>query len=109
MKNRFISDPEKILLRLAILIGIALITSQNSAPASAQSGGGYELTWNVMANGGGLSVGGSYALDGTIGQGGAGAPSGGVYTLAGGFWTSVPNVGSNILKTFLPMIETGPH
>ncbi len=109
MKNRYIGGPGKILLRLAVLMGIALIISQNSMPAAAQTGGGYSLTWNVIANGGSTtSVGGSYALDGTIGQAGAGAPSGGVYTLAGGFWTSVPNAVSNSLKMFMPMIETSP-
>src|SRR5512140_3188493 len=101
MKSRVIGRPWKIVLRLAILIGVALTTSQNSAPASAQSGSAYDLTWNVIANGGLTpSVGGPYALDGTIGQANTAAPNGGVYTLVGGFWGGVPNLVGNSLKLF---------
>ena len=58
--------------------------------ARAQSGGGYDLTWNTIDAGGGTSVGvGSstpYILGGTIGQPDAGLLTGGGYTLVGGFW-----------------------
>ncbi len=72
---------------LTLLILIALTTSQNIMPASAQSGGGYDLTWNVIASGGAtFSAGGNYSLGGTIGQADAGTMSGGKYSLIGGFW-----------------------
>lgn len=71
---------------LALLILLALTTS-HSAPASAQSGGAYDLTWNSIDGGGGMgSIGGTYSLSGTIGQADAGTSGGGMYTLDGGFW-----------------------
>ena len=53
----------------------------------AQSGGGYDLTWNTVDGGGyTFSTGGGYSLGGTAGQPDAGVLSGGGYTLSGGFW-----------------------
>ncbi len=57
--------------------------------ALAQSGGGYDLTWNTIDGGGyTFSTGGGYSLGGTIGQADAGMLSGGGYALGGGFWGS---------------------
>ncbi len=96
-KNRRV----RILLALVILILIALTASQTFAPASAQSGGGYDLTWNTMDGGGGMfSIGGTYQLGGTIGQPDAGTLSGGAYTLRGGFWGI-----ADLFRLFLPLIE----
>jgi hypothetical protein len=53
---------------------------------SAQTGGGFDLTWSTIDGGGGESTGGGFSLRGTIGQADAGALSGGGYTLSGGFW-----------------------
>ncbi len=76
-----------ILLITGLLILIVLTASQPIAPASAQSGGGYDLTWNTIDGGGvTFSTGGAYSLGGTIGQADAGTMSGGSYTLNGGFW-----------------------
>ncbi|MBK8836687.1 MAG: hypothetical protein IPO29_18285 [Anaerolineae bacterium] len=59
--------------------------------ASAQTGGGYDLTWNSIDGGGAtFSTGGGYSLGGTIGQADAGAASGGAYSLSGGFWAGIP-------------------
>lgn len=69
-------------LLLAVLLSLALAVG-----AAAQSGGGYDLSWNTLDGGGHTwSTGGSYSLGGTIGQPDAGVLSGGSYTLAGGFW-----------------------
>jgi hypothetical protein len=58
-----------------------------SSVARAQSGSGYDLTWNTVDGGGYTwSEGGGYSLGGTVGQPDAGAISGEGYTLAGGFW-----------------------
>jgi hypothetical protein len=57
-----------------------------AAGAHAQSGGIYDLSWNVIGGGGGVSSGSVYALSGTTGQPGAGAQAGGAYDLRGGFW-----------------------
>ena len=46
----------------------------------------YDLSWNVIAGGGGTSTGSNYSVSGTIGQAAAGHLSGGSYTIDGGFW-----------------------
>lgn len=79
-------NSKTILISLALLTLLLLIASHTIAPASAQSGGGYDLTWNTIDGGGGTSIGGAYSLSGTIGQPDAGTMSGGAYTLNGGFW-----------------------
>src|SRR6185503_8868036 len=56
------------------------------AEAHAQSGGAYDLSWNVIGGGGGASNGSVYALRGTAGQPDAGAHAGGAYKLLSGFW-----------------------
>lgn len=71
--------------RLTLLISLALALFVVSI-AGAQSGAGYDLTWNTIAGGGGSSSGNGYTLDGTLGQFEAGGLSGGGYTLSGGFW-----------------------
>jgi hypothetical protein len=72
----------------AILVLLALTAFLLLASvARAQSGGGYDLTWNTIDGGGYTwSEGGGYALGGTVGQPDAGVLSGGSYTLLGGFW-----------------------
>ena len=79
-----------ILLRiLAWVLGATLLMGQQTA--SAQTGGGYDLTWNSIDGGGAtFSTGGGYSLGGTIGQADAGAASGGAYSLNGGFWAGIP-------------------
>ena len=67
---------------------------------AAQSGSGYDLSWNTIADGGGTSGSGGYSLNGTIGRADAGTLTGGDYMLNGGFWLSA---GSQF-KVFLPLI-----
>ena len=67
---------------------VALFLLILSAWVYAQSGGGYDLTWNTLGSGGGSNSGGGYTLNGTIGQPGAGVLSSGGYNLIGGFWWS---------------------
>ena len=86
----------KILLALAALLLLA-----GGAAVHAQTGGGYDLSWNTVDGGGAMfSTGGSYSLGGAIGQPDAGTLSGGGYTLAGGFW------GGALVeyKVFLPLV-----
>lgn len=59
--------------RLRILLAPFLVCVI-AAVALAQSGGGYDLSWNTIAGGGGTSNGGNYALDGVIGQHAVGGP-----------------------------------
>ena len=87
-----------------VLLGISLGQVANVPHiALAQSGPPYDLTWNVIAGGGGTSTSanGVYSLSGTIGQAAAGPLSGSPYTLNGGFW----NDALNVLKLFLPLIR----
>ncbi len=71
--------------------------------AAAQSGGGYDLTWNSIDAGGMMfSTGGGYTLGGTIGQPDAGALSGGNYRLSGGFWNDAEGVSG--YRVYLPVV-----
>jgi len=68
---------------------LVVLLSPLASVALAQSGGGYDLTWNTVDGGGyTFSEGGGYSLGGTVGQPDAGVLSGGSYTLVGGFWGS---------------------
>ncbi|MGB7068760.1 MAG: carboxypeptidase-like regulatory domain-containing protein [Pyrinomonadaceae bacterium] len=62
-----------------------------SAVATAQTGGTYDLSHNVIAGGGSKSTGNLFILEGTAGQNAAGTVStGNGFSLRGGFWASVP-------------------
>jgi hypothetical protein len=87
------------LVGLALLVGVLA----NAPTATAQSGGGYDLSWSTVDGGGGQSSGGGYTLTGTAGQPDAGAQSGGGYTVAGGFWQSVTSTVAELIKVFLPL------
>jgi hypothetical protein len=91
--------------RAIILIPIILILLVSAAISHAQSGGGYDLTWNTLDGGGGIASGGVYELRGTLGQPDAGQISAGAYTLGGGFWGGgVLVVGSLDKKVYLPVV-----
>jgi hypothetical protein len=85
-------------LMLALLVAVIL----GASAALAQTGGGYDLTWNTIDGGGGSSAGNGYQLAGTFGQPDSGATlSGGVYSLSGGFWGGVSTGG----KIYLPQVR----
>ena len=74
-------------LAFTTIVGLATLAAASLvASAHAQSGGIYDLSWNVIGSGGGVSNGSVYALSGTAGQAVAGAHTGGAYDLRGGFW-----------------------
>jgi hypothetical protein len=75
----------------ALLI-IACLAAAALTKAQAQSGEGYDLTWNTHESGGRLEAsGGSYSLYGSLGQPDAGAALNGEgYSLVGGFWSGIP-------------------
>jgi len=78
MKNKHEAGILLTLVVLLLLVGVAV---------HAQVGGGYDLTWSTVDNGGAtFSTGSGTSLGGTVGQPDAGAMIGGAYTLAGGFW-----------------------
>jgi hypothetical protein len=68
-------------LFISIIIALLVVSI-----AVAQTASGYDLTWNTVDGGGGLTAGGGYGLSHTVGQPDASAQSGGGYTLIGGFW-----------------------
>lgn len=91
--------------RSIIPIPIILILLVSAAISHAQSGGGYDLTWNTIDGGGGTASGGGYELSGTLGQPDAGQISGGAYTLGGGFWGGgVQDVASLDKIVYLPVV-----
>lgn len=75
----------KLTIFLAAL-SAALLVLLAASRATAQTGGGYDLSWSVIAGGGGTSTGGQYSLSDTIGQPATGVSTGGSYTMFDGFW-----------------------
>ena len=74
----------KVLLSLALSLVVGLLLV---GVVTAQTGGGYDLTWWTVDGGGDTVSGGGYTLAGTAGQADADQPlTGGDYTLYGGFW-----------------------
>ena len=83
---------------------IACLLLLAAVPVLAQSGAGYDLSWNTVNGGGGtFSTGGDYSLGGTTGQPDAGLLSGEGYTLAGGFWPGGA-VAPSKYGIFLPLV-----
>ena len=60
--------------------------------ASAQSGGVFEITQSVVANGGGNSSGGNFSLEGTIGQTVTENSGQLTFVVQSGFWQSFTTV-----------------
>ena len=99
MSNKRYRRVSRLIVVVALLLLPALILG-GTAPALAQSGGPYDLTWSTVDGGGVMfSAGGAYSLGGTVGQPDAGPLAGGSYTLLGGFW------GGAVVKygTYLPV------
>jgi hypothetical protein len=73
------------------------LTTLLAAAAHAQSGGGYDLSWWTIDDGGiTFAVGGTFDLGGTVGQPDASnALTGGPYSLTGGFWFTPTCVAHN--------------
>jgi hypothetical protein len=83
---------KRIRVGLAIL---AIITAGGGA--SAQSGGGYDLHWNIPGAGGGAMTGGGYSINGTIGQYLASTACANGYLLHSGFWAGQPATGADVI------------
>lgn len=89
--------PRLLLLALLVLVSMTLLIA---VPILAQTGGGYDLTWNSIDGGGGMSSGSGYILSGAIGQPDANLAVGAGYTLVSGFWAAAG--GPSI---FLPIVQ----
>ncbi len=89
---------KRISLFISIILALLVVSI-----AVAQSGGGYDLTWNTIDGGGGTSSNGAYTLNGTIGQADAGSLSGSGYTLSGGFCVGAAAATMNY-RVYLPSV-----
>lgn len=87
-------------LRIGWAIAALFLLLAFATILSAQSGGGFDLTWSTVDGGGGKSTSDNYALQGTAGQPDAGAMSGGNFALQGGFWAGAPDAPT----LYLPLI-----
>jgi hypothetical protein len=77
-------------------------------PVLAQVSAEYDLSWHVIAGGGGRMGGGQHTLQGTAGQAVTGPAAGGSHTLCSGFWCSPP-VGDLGNRVYLPLVvREGP-
>ena len=79
-------------LLLACLLAVAV-------PVQAQSSPGYDLSWHVVAGGGGRLEGAAYTLQGSAGQPATDSLQGSSYTLASGFWVG------GIYRLYLPLVR----
>lgn len=79
-----------MLAQLPLVVGLVAA----AVVADGIAGGTYDLSWNTIDGGGGISTGGTYALTGTIGQPDANSVTltGGTYALNGGFWPGATSV-----------------
>ena len=83
-----------------IFTGLVLLLVASTVFVTAQTGGGYDLSWWTVDGGGGMSTNSSagYTLHGTAGQPDAETLSGNDYALAGGFW------GPKRFEVYVPVV-----
>ncbi|MBN1954710.1 MAG: hypothetical protein JW900_06620 [Anaerolineae bacterium] len=94
---------KRALVLLALLAALLWVS-----PAMAQSGGGYDLSWNTVDGGGAtFNTAEGYRLGGTVGQPDAAQWQGGSYVLAGGFWHS-GIAAAGLSQLYLPLILRAP-
>lgn len=76
---------------LSVLLLASAMALGRAATATAQTGDGYDLTWNTVGAGGGASGDAQYRVDGSIGEPDAGLVTltDGTYSVTGGFWAGV--------------------
>ena len=82
-----------LLLAVASCLVLALVAS---------AGGGIDLSWNVMASGGGHGESRTQMLDATIGQAVSGVAAFGVTSLCTGFWC--PDTPFKLSRDYLPLV-----
>ncbi len=72
---------QRLALVIALVVGLAA-----AAGVLAQTSADFDLSWHVIAGGGGRSLAADYAVEGSVGQSAAGALSSTGYRLGAGFW-----------------------
>ena len=88
--------PFIIILGLVLLIALLTV----SRAVIAQTGGGYDLSWNTLASGG-ATTGGAYSIDSAIGQPYVGKTSGSPYELCAGYLCGVQAE----TRVYLPVVS----
>ncbi len=88
---------------LILLLVFILLAGVGASVVIGQTGGGYNLEWNVVAPSGSMVSTASppHILGGSAGQAAASGPmTGGPYSLSSGFWA-----GAQPLAVYLPVIK----
>ena len=85
---------------LAILLLLMLLLGVGTAVV-AQSSANFDLSWNVIGNGGGEASSARYAVSGTVGQGTVGQTvvNSANFPLNSGYWTA-----DSTMQIYLPTI-----
>jgi hypothetical protein len=83
-----------------LLIGLAALSVALlvAAVALAQTSTGFDLSWHVLAGGGGRVNSTHYAVNGTLGQGLVGFSGGTAYAMQSGYWQKWPDY-----RIYLPL------
>ena len=91
---------KNIVVLLAMAVAVVLVGSA----VFAQTGDGFDLSWNVMGGGGaeGPLTGSGFSLRGTIGQTAVGTFSDATYQIGNGYWYGV---GQHHI--YLPLVMNG--
>lgn len=91
---------------LPVRLGFAGWPSSPWGVVLAQASSVYDLSWNVVAGGGGRVESAGHTLLSTIGQPAAGPVAGPSYTLRSGFWGgALVDEGHRV---YLPLVMKGP-
>jgi hypothetical protein len=73
--------------RYAVIVPLVLVAIHAfGAPARAQVGPGFDLSWNTIDTGAGFGAGGNFEMEAVIGQPDAGSMTGGPFEIRGGFF-----------------------
>ncbi len=90
-----------LVVTLVLVACLALVV-----PVLAQVSASYDLSWHVIAGGGGRMAGAQYTLQGTTGQPVIGLAAGSGHTLCSGFWCGV---GETEYRVYLPLVLRNSH
>ena len=109
MKRVQASPPQRCVTKVhLLLVGVtALVVVLSASAVVAQISNNYDLSWYVLAGGGGAPEGSLYAMDSTMGQGVVGSGSSASFGMGSGYWDTKPGV--SLYRTYLPLLlRNGP-
>lgn len=91
------SRPRRVALIILMLVACLAL----AVPVLAQVSANYDLSWHVIAGGGGRMAGAQYTLQGTTGQPVTGPAASSGHTLCSGFWCGVAETE---YRVYLPLV-----